>query len=147
MVPQTRFMSFSSYTKPSHFCNLQVACSKRSDSGERCEVMKAMNSRGGLGREVRFPLYLSSSLAFIFFVLLFTSHRSPLSERLEQDNLQVIIKFIDCERSQIFFNVSRLADHGGENKGTFNRFCNNTLNENSTYLKVSFLKRKSFPKY
>ena len=34
-----------------------LACSKRSDSGERCEVKK---------------------------VLLFTSHRSPLSERLEQ---------------------------------------------------------------
>ena len=30
-----------------------VACSKRSDSGERCEVKKAMKSRGGLGREVR----------------------------------------------------------------------------------------------
>ena len=45
-----------------------VACSKRSDSGERCEVKKT----------------LSSSLAFIFLALLFTSHRSPLSERLEQ---------------------------------------------------------------
>ena len=30
-----------------------VACSKRSDSGERCEVKKAIKSRGGLGREVR----------------------------------------------------------------------------------------------
>ena len=30
-----------------------LACSKRSDSGERCEVKKAMKSRGGLGREVR----------------------------------------------------------------------------------------------
>ena len=30
-----------------------VACSKRSDSGERCRVKKAMKSRGGLGREVR----------------------------------------------------------------------------------------------
>jgi len=30
-----------------------VACSKCSDSGERCEVKKAMKSRGGLGREVR----------------------------------------------------------------------------------------------
>ena len=30
-----------------------VACSKRSDSGERCEVKKAMKSNGGLGREVR----------------------------------------------------------------------------------------------
>ena len=46
-----------------------IASSKRSDSGERCEVKKAMKSRGGLGREV---------------ALLFTSHRSPLSERLEQ---------------------------------------------------------------
>ena len=32
---------------------LQIACSKRSDSGERCEVKIAMKSRGGLGREVR----------------------------------------------------------------------------------------------
>lgn len=30
-----------------------LACSKRSDSGERCEVKKGMKSRGGLGREVR----------------------------------------------------------------------------------------------
>ena len=30
-----------------------IACSKRSDSGERCGVKKAMKSRGGLGREVR----------------------------------------------------------------------------------------------
>ena len=30
-----------------------IACSKRSDSGERCEVKKAMKSRGGLEREVR----------------------------------------------------------------------------------------------
>ena len=48
-----------------------VACSKRSDSGERCEVKKAMKSRGGLPR-------------FYFFALLFSSHRSPLSECLEQ---------------------------------------------------------------
>ena len=42
-----------------------LACSKRSDSGEQCEVKKAIKRRGGLGREV-------------------SSHRSPLSERLEQ---------------------------------------------------------------
>ena len=48
-----------------------VACSKRSDSGERCGVEKAMKSRGGLPR-------------FYFFALPFTLHRSPLSERLEQ---------------------------------------------------------------
>ena len=41
---------------------IEVACSKRSDSGERCGVKKAMKSRGGLGREV----HLSPSLAFIF---------------------------------------------------------------------------------
>ena len=60
-----------------------VACSKRSDSGERCEVKKAMKRRRGLGREVRerSPLPLPR---FYFFALLFTSHRSPLSERLEQ---------------------------------------------------------------
>ena len=32
---------------------VNIACSKRSDSGERCRVKKAMKSRGGLGREVR----------------------------------------------------------------------------------------------
>ena len=59
-----------------------LACSKRSDSGERCEVKIAMKSRGGLGREVR---ELTSPLPrFYFFALLFSSHRSPLSERLEQ---------------------------------------------------------------
>ena len=52
-----------------------LACSKRSDSGERCEVKKAMKSRGGS------PLLLPR---FYFFALLFTSHRAPLSERLEQ---------------------------------------------------------------
>ena len=31
----------------------KIACSKRSDSGERCRVKKVMKSRGGLGREVR----------------------------------------------------------------------------------------------
>ena len=59
-----------------------VACSKHSDSGERCEVKKAMKRRGGLGREVREPPLLLP--CFYFFALLFTSHRSPLSECLEQ---------------------------------------------------------------
>ena len=67
-----------------------LACSKRSDSGERCEVKKAMKSRGGLGREVReqilqaFPLSPLPLPRINFFALLFTSHRSSLSERLEQ---------------------------------------------------------------
>jgi len=62
---------------------VKLACSKRSDSGERCEVKKAMKSRGGLGKEV-FPLSPLLLPRFYFFALLFTSHRSPLSERLEQ---------------------------------------------------------------
>ena len=48
---------------------VKLACSKGSGSGERCEVKKAMKSRGGL---------LSSS------------HRSPLSERLEQATVKSI---------------------------------------------------------
>ena len=44
---------------------LKLACSKRSDIGERCEVKKAMKRRGGLGREVQ-ERHISSSLAFIF---------------------------------------------------------------------------------
>ena len=45
-----------------------LACSKRSDSGERGEVKKAMKSKGGLGREVRERSlsHLSPSLALIF---------------------------------------------------------------------------------
>ena len=74
-----------------------VACSKRSDSGERCGVEKAMKSRGGLGREVRevrFPLSPLLLPRFYFFALPFTLHRSPLSERLEQarPNVSVISK-------------------------------------------------------
>ena len=38
--------------KCSVWFTLGLACSKRSDSGERCGVEKAMKSRGGLGREV-----------------------------------------------------------------------------------------------
>ena len=59
--------------KPKEVCiktrstSVSLACSKRSDSGERCEVKKGMKSRGGLGREVRGSLsHLSPSLAFIF---------------------------------------------------------------------------------
>ena len=44
-----------------------LACSKRSDSGERCEVKKAIKSRGGLGREVRVPSLTSPPPSFLFF--------------------------------------------------------------------------------
>ena len=36
-----------------------VACSKRSDSGECCEVKKAMKSRGGLLLFFRAPFYFA----------------------------------------------------------------------------------------
>ena len=65
-----------------------VACSKRSDSGERCRVKKAMKSWGGLGREVT-PLLLPR---FYFSRSLSTSHRSPLSERLEQARELVLFR-------------------------------------------------------
>ena len=44
-----------------------VACSKRSDSGERCGVEKAMKSRGGLGREVREPSLTSPPPSLLLF--------------------------------------------------------------------------------
>ena len=45
----------------------EVACSKRSDSGERCEVKKAMKGRGGLGREARVPSLTSPPPSLLFF--------------------------------------------------------------------------------
>ena len=44
-----------------------AACSKRSDSGERCGVEKAMKSRGGLGREVRVPSLTSPPPSLLLF--------------------------------------------------------------------------------
>ena len=49
-----------------------IACSRRLDGRERCKVKEAI------------PLPLPR---FYFFVLLFTSHRSTLSERLEYAKL------------------------------------------------------------
>ena len=47
-----------------------LACSRRSDSGERCEVKKEREK--------------NKSGPPLLFIAFFTSHRSPLSERLEQ---------------------------------------------------------------
>ena len=62
------------------------ACSRRSDSGEWCEVKKEMKSRGGT-----LPLP-----RFYFFVLLFTSHCPPLPERLEQSTQALPYHFFVC---------------------------------------------------
>ena len=89
----------------------QVACSKRSDSGEQCEIKKAINRRGRLGREVRelSPLLLPR---FYFFALLFTSHCSPLSECLEQAMYQGLITCHDLSiKNAIVDLVIRLKEN------------------------------------
>ena len=58
-----------------------VACFKRSDSGERCGVEKAA-----------FPLSPLLLPRFYFFALPFTLHRSPLSERLEQASFDDFVR-------------------------------------------------------
>ena len=89
----------SAFQQTGYLINKVLACSKRSDSGERCGVEKAMKSRGGLGREVREPLLLPR---FYFFALPFTLHRSPLSERLEQANkVLVLTEFCDFKMAAI----------------------------------------------
>ena len=55
------------------FRGTNIACSRRSDSGERCEVKKEREKIKA--REESPPL---------LFIAFFTPHRSPLSERLEQ---------------------------------------------------------------
>ena len=62
----------------------KLACSRHSDSGERCEVKKDIKSRGGTGERGAVPLSPLPLPRFYFFALLFNSHRSPLSGRLEQ---------------------------------------------------------------
>ena len=60
----------------------ELACSRRSVSGEQCEVKRsAKKEKRGRGRGERGSSLPSPPLLFIAF---FTSHRSPLSERLEQ---------------------------------------------------------------
>ena len=54
-----------------------IACSKRSDSGERCEVKIAIKSRGGLGREVRVPSLTSPPPSLLFFSRSFLLRTAP----------------------------------------------------------------------
>ena len=62
-----------------------LACSKRSDSGERCEVKKAMKSRGGM--EVPSLTSPPPSLLFFRAPFYFAPLPMPLSERLERAKL------------------------------------------------------------
>ena len=70
-----------------------------------------MKSRGGLGREVRFPLSPLPLPRFYFFALLFTSHPSPLSERLEQAILKICqeIKF-HCICVKFYFKLFHISN-------------------------------------
>ena len=66
MTSKTRFSKYYAVCvgEPASFW---LACSTRSDSGERCEVKKAMKSRGGLGREVRVSSLTSPPPSLVFF--------------------------------------------------------------------------------
>ena len=84
-----------------------VACSKRSDSGERCRVKKAMKSRGGLGREVRERCslsHLSSSLAFIFsrsFLLRTAPHYLNAWNRLKKQLRRCLQGFLFVKKASV----------------------------------------------
>ena len=70
-----------------------------------------MKSRGGLGTEVRFPLSPLPLPRFYFFALLFTSHPSPLSERLGQAILKICqgIKF-PCICVKFYFKLFHISN-------------------------------------
>ena len=75
-----------------------------------------MKSRGGLG-----PLLLPR---FYFFALLFISHRSPLSERLEQAN----IFFEKCIQKHIKNTLRQLRKTANTHLNTSYNSCKRTQN-------------------
>ena len=104
---------------------LALACSKRSDSGERFEVKKAMKSRGGLGREVREPSlsHLSPSLAFIFsrsFLLRIAPHYLNAWNRLvllaSADFLVKVQEKVEKEEQDIKDHLNSLYSKYGKLK-------------------------------
>ena len=81
-----------------------VACSKRSDSGERCEVKIAIKSRGGLGREVLF-----FSRSFLLRTAPYTApHYLNAWNRLFPLQCQVAITFIFFQNC---FQVCQSSTH------------------------------------
>ena len=68
--------------RPTEMARPVIACSKRSDSGERCEVKKPMKSRGGLGREV--PLPFPRFYFFAFLLLRIAPHYLNAWNRLDR---------------------------------------------------------------
>ena len=80
-----------------------LACSKRSDSGERWEVKKAIKSRGGLGREVRVPSLSSSPPSLLFF-------RAPFLLRTARHYLNAWNRLVRFLRSdQLKYHVDHVA--------------------------------------
>ena len=61
-----------------------IAWSRRSDSGERCKVKGTRKNKNEGWGEVREGTERLSPVPPLLFIAFFTSHRSPLSERLEQ---------------------------------------------------------------
>ena len=84
-----------------------VACSKRSDSGERRELGKATEkTRGDWGEGAEGSLACPSIFPRLFRLLFsaplpYSSRLSPLSERLEQDNA---VETRRCPELNIFTN-------------------------------------------
>ena len=86
-----------------------VACSKRSDSGERCEVKKAIKSRGGLGREV-FPLSPLPLPRFYFFRAPF--YFAPLHYLNAWNRLQPTRSLVSLVTSSVWTVVDNFDIYG-----------------------------------
>ena len=76
----------------------KLACSKRSDSGERCEVKKALKSRGGL----YFLYYLPRYYFFALLLLRTSPHYLNAWNRLQPNALfffffQVISRHVELQ--------------------------------------------------
>ena len=81
-----------------------LACSKRSDSEERCEVKIAMKSRGGLGREVREPSLTSPTPSLLFFSRSFFLRTAPhylnAWNRLGHDSMSIQSSSVSVSRGR-----------------------------------------------
>ena len=91
-----------------------LACSKRSDSGERYGVKKAMKSRGGLGREVRVPSLTSPPPSLLFFRAPFyfaplPTIWTPGTGYAHINKVKVIRKYMSSTLTEIFTSQKTLG--------------------------------------
>ena len=134
-----------------------LACSERSDSGERSEVKKAMKSRGGLRREVREVKcgslsHLSPSLDFIFsrsFLLRTAPHYLNAWTRLEPTALSARSltwsPWYETPVSTANSSWNRVLIHHSFNPSRMSLYPCSHLVQETVYSKVS-LSRKELPK-